>query len=185
MGGQQLGGQVGVDVLGIERGFQHQRLTVDLPDSGELIDLGITAAKLQHFDDIRGGRDDGKLDEIRRRGQAHGGHFCGKGIDPLGFAMNLWLGNKRAFALTANHQTLGLQCANGLADGGAGDGKRLAEFGFGGQKISGNQNPCGNMALNDCHKLVIQRYIAVQREFCVQNQIVGRAHVVSPKIWNT
>ena len=99
--------------------------------------------------------------------------------------MNLRLGNKRALALAANHQTLGLQRANGLADGGAGDGKRLAEFGFGGQKITGNQNPCGNMALNDCHKLVIQRYIAVQREFCVQNQIVGRAHVVSPKIWNT
>ena len=61
--------------------------------------------------------------------------------------MNLRLGNKCALALAANHQTLGLQRANGLADGGAGDGKRLAEFGFGGQKITGNQNPCGNMAL--------------------------------------
>ena len=97
----------------------------------------LVALELQHGDDVGRGSHDLELEDGGARGHAHGVYLAREGVDVLGAAAHLGLGDEGAAALLADDEALALQLAYGLADGGAGDVEGAAELALAGQQRAG------------------------------------------------
>ena len=166
VGLHHVAGEVGIDVLGVVAGFQDQRLTVHVADTGEAVDRRALPQLHLVADD---GRRCGDL-KIHQRAAgllAHGGYLGGEGVAHAP-AVGGGVGHEGAPAALANHKALLLQLADGLTDGVAADVQRAAQLGLAGQQIAHGQHSGGDVALDDAHQLGIERNVAVQRQRCVE-----------------
>ena len=171
MGLKKLLGKLGVYVLGIEAGFQNQRLAIHMANTHEAVNLGVGSAELQHLHDVGSGLNNLKLNKSGGGGHAHGADFAGEGINHFGFAAHLGLGHEGTSSLLADNQTFAFKSAYGLTDGGAGYIKGFAKLGLAGQKVARCKSSGGNITFNNTHQLGVKRNIAIHGKRAEKNRV--------------
>lgn len=174
-------GEVGIDVLGIVGGFQDQRLPVHVADTGEAIHRG-SLLQVHPLADGPGGDHHAEIHQGGRRRLAQGGDLRGEGIAHAP-AVVVGVGHKGALAPLADHQSLVLQLADGLASGVAADIQRPAQLRLRRQQVPDFQRAGGDLPLDDAHQLGVQGNVAAQGQLAVQDRIVF--HKIRPTFSGT
>ena len=176
VGLEHIAGQVGVDVLGVVAGLQDQRLAVHVAHAGEAVHRR-ALPQLHLLADGLSGHHHVKVDKGGGRHLAQRGYLGGEGVAHAP-AVGGRIGHEGAAAPLADHQSLVLQLADGLAHGVAADIHPAAQLGLAGQQVAHGQRAGGDVALDDAHQLGIQGNVAVHRQLCVQDRILF--HVGDP-----
>ena len=166
---EQLAREVGVDVLGVVRRFEDQRLAVHVAHAREAVDLH-ARLKPHQRNDLGRGRDDRKIHQRGRGLLAQLGNFRREGVLHA-LAAAVGIGDKGALAALAHDEALFLQRADGLAHGVAADVVGAAELGLARQQIADLERAGGDAALDDAHELRIERDLAVERQWIFEDRI--------------
>ena len=166
----QLAREVGIDVLGIVRRLEDQRLAVDVSHAGEAVDRR-PLVQLHLLAHLARGRDDGEVHQRRGRHLAQRGNLRRERIAHAA-AVGVGVGHEGALAALAHHQPLLLQLADGLTDGIAADVQCAAELRLGGEQVADVQRAGGDAAFDNADQLRIQRNVAVERELVGQDRIL-------------
>ena len=167
---QKLARQVRVDVLGVVRRLQDERLAVDISHAREAIDLHARLKALERHD-LGRWRDDREVDQRGRRRFAQLGNFRRERILHA-LAARVRVGDERALAALAHDKALFFERADGLTDRVAADIVNAAELGLARQQVADLERAGGDAALDDAHELGIERNFAVERQRIFEDRIV-------------
>ena len=167
---QKLARQVRIDVLGVVRRLQDERLAVDVSHAREAIDLhALLKAHERH--DLWRRRDDREVDQRGRRRFAQLGNFRRERILHA-LAAGIRVSDERALAALAHDKALFFERADGLTHGVAADIVNAAELGLARQQVADLERAGGDAALDDAHELGVERNFAVERQRIFEDRIV-------------
>ena len=167
---QKLARQVRIDVLGVVRRLQDERLAVDISHAREAIDLH-ARLKAHERHDLGTRRDDREVDQRGRRRFAQLGNFRRERILHA-LAARVRVSDERALAALSHDEALFFQRADGLTHGVAADIIRAAELGLARQQVADLERAGGDAALDDAHELGVERNFTVKRQRIFENRIV-------------